>query len=63
MFHEDICKFTNVNISKLNFWVVICIAKDFIWTTLKAIFPNILIVLYPQIPDFQAVVSQNILPS
>ncbi len=35
MFHEDIC---TVNISKLNFWLVICIAKNFIWTTLKAIF-------------------------
>ncbi len=23
--------------SKLNFWLVICIAKNFIWTTLKAI--------------------------
>ncbi len=27
-----------VNISKLNFWLVICIAKNLIWTTLKAIF-------------------------
>ncbi len=32
------CKFPTVNISKLNFWLVICIAKNFIWTTLKAIF-------------------------
>ncbi len=32
------CKFTTVNISKLNFWLVICIAKNFIWTTLKVIF-------------------------
>ncbi len=32
------CKFPTVNISKLNFWLVICIAKDFIWTTLKMIF-------------------------
>ncbi len=22
----------------INFWLVLCIAKDFIWTTLKAIF-------------------------
>ncbi len=31
------CKFPTINISKCNFWLVICIAKDFIWTTLKAI--------------------------
>ncbi len=27
------CKFPTVNISKPNFWLVICIAKNFIWTT------------------------------
>ncbi len=32
------CKFPTVNIWKLNFWLVICIAKNFIWTTLKVIF-------------------------
>ncbi len=32
------CKFPTVNISKLHFWLVICIAKNFIWTTLKTIF-------------------------
>ncbi len=32
------CKCPTVNISKRNFWLVICIAKDFIWTTLKVIF-------------------------
>ncbi len=32
------CKFPTVNISKLNFWLVICITKNFIWTTLKVIF-------------------------
>ncbi len=32
------CTFSTVNISKLNFWLVICIAKNFIWTTLKVIF-------------------------
>ncbi len=38
MFHEDILvHICTVNISKLNFWLVICIAKNFIWTTLKAI--------------------------
>ncbi len=31
-------KCITVNISKLNFWLVICIAKNFIWTTLKMIF-------------------------
>ncbi len=31
-------KFPTVNISKLHFWLVICIAKNFIWTTLKMIF-------------------------
>ncbi len=31
-------KFLTVNISKPNFWLVICIAKSFIWTTLKMIF-------------------------
>ncbi len=43
--HDSImifCKFLTVNISKLSFhsrfWEVICIAKNFIWTTLKAIF-------------------------
>ncbi len=39
--------FCTVNISKLNFWLLICIAKNFIWTTLKKIF------LHPQISDFQ----------
>ncbi len=32
------CTFLTVNISKRNFWLVICIAKNFIWTTLKMIF-------------------------
>ncbi len=31
-------KFPTINISKLNYWLVICIAKNFIWTTLKVIF-------------------------
>ncbi len=31
-------KFPTINISKLNYWLVICIAKNFIWTTLKMIF-------------------------
>ncbi len=31
-------KCPTVNISKLNFWLLICIAKNVIWTTLKMIF-------------------------
>ncbi len=46
-----------VNISKLNFLLVICIAKNFIWTTLKAIFSIFRFFLHTQIPDFQIVVS------
>ncbi len=39
MFHEDICTFPTINIYiKLNYWLLICIAKNFIWTTLKMIF-------------------------
>ncbi len=34
MLHEDI---PTVNISKRNYWLLICIAKNFIWTTLKII--------------------------
>ncbi len=52
-------KFPTVNISKHNFWLVICIAKNFIWTTLKMIFSIYFnFFLHPQIPDFQIVVSQ-----
>ncbi len=32
------CKFPTVNPLKLNFLLVICIAKNFIWTNLKVIF-------------------------
>ncbi len=38
MFHEDIFFNSYCKYIKLNFWLVICIAKNFIWTTLKAIF-------------------------
>ncbi len=31
-------EFVTVNTSNLNFWLVICIAKNLIWTTLKMIF-------------------------
>ncbi len=32
------CTFSTLNISQRNFWLVICITKNFIWTTLKMIF-------------------------
>ncbi len=53
------CKFPTVNISERHFWLVICIAKNFIWTTLKVIFSIFIFFLHPQIPDFQIVVSQT----
>ncbi len=37
-FMKIFSKCPTVNISKLHFWLVICIAKNFIWTTLKEIF-------------------------
>ncbi len=53
------CKFPTVNISKLNFWVVICIAENFIWTNLNGDFLNISIFMHPQIPDFQILSNHN----
>ncbi len=41
------------------FWLVICIAKNLIWTTLKAIFSIFVFVLHSQIPDIQIVVYQS----
>ncbi len=38
MFHEIFCTFPTVNISKRHFSLVICIAKNVIWTTLNVIF-------------------------
>ncbi len=32
------CKSPTANISKLNYWLLICIAKNLIWTTLNMIF-------------------------
>ncbi len=46
-----------MHISKLIFLLVICIAKNLIWT-LKGDFLNILIFLHPQIADFQIAVSR-----
>ncbi len=46
MFHEDIC---TVNISKLNYWLLICIAKN----NFKDDFLNIQMFSHPQIPDLQ----------
>ncbi len=58
------CKFPTVNRSKLNFWLIICIAKNFIWTTLKVIFSIFRYVrfffwggVHSQTPDFQIVLS------
>ncbi len=51
--------FPTINISKLNYWLVICIAKNFIWTTLKAIFSIFFIFLHPQIPDFPILSYHN----
>ncbi len=51
------CKCLTINISKLNYWLVICIAKNLIWTNLKAIFLIFRFFLHPQIPDFQIFVS------
>ncbi len=45
--------FLTINISKRNFWLVICIAKNFIWTSLKMIFSIFRFFLHPQIPDLQ----------
>ncbi len=58
MFHEDIL---SVNILKLNFWLVICIAKN----KFKDDFLNIYIFLHSQIPDYQILsyINENILYS
>ncbi len=54
------CKCPTINISTLNFLLVICITKEFIWTTVKAIFSifEFFFVLDRQIPDFTIVVSR-----
>ncbi len=41
------------------FWLVICIAENFIWTTLKVIFSILRFFLHPQIPDFQILSDPN----
>ncbi len=53
------CTFPILNILKLNFWLVICIAKNFIWTTLKEIFSIFRFFLHPQIPDLQILSDHN----
>ncbi len=50
-------QFPTVHISKLNFWLVICIANNLIWTTLKVIFLIFWFFLHPQIPDFSQILS------
>ncbi len=57
MFHEDIKYISYRKYIKTKFVLVICIAKDFIWTTLKVIFSIFKICMHPQIPDFQIVVQ------
>ncbi len=59
MFHEDILWISYRKYIKTQFLISnICIAKNFIWTTLKVIFSIFRFFLHPQIPDFQIVVSQ-----
>ncbi len=41
------------------FWSLICISKNLIWTTLKAIFSIFRFFLQPQIPDFKIIVSRS----
>ncbi len=48
-------KFPTLNISKLNFWLEICIAENLVWTILKAI-SQYLVFLPPYISDIQVVV-------
>ncbi len=56
------CKFPIVNISKLNFLLLICFAKELIWT-IKGDFLNIkFFFLHPQIADFQIVVLVKYCP-
>ncbi len=53
------CKFPTINISKLNFWLVRCIAKNLIWTTSKAVFSIFGFLLHSHIPDFQVVIFRT----
>ncbi len=48
-------KLPTVNISNLNFCLVLLIEKNLIWTTLKAIVLNS---LHPQISDFQTTLKK-----
>ncbi len=65
MYQEDILNISyHKYIKTWPFLLVICIAKDLIWTTWKAIFSICRFCFHPQIPDIQIVVSQqNIVPS
>ncbi len=58
MFHEDILSILYHKYINKYIWLVICIAKDLIWTTLKAIVSIFKKMLHPHIPDFQIVVSR-----
>ncbi len=48
MFHEDILYISYHKYIKTKFFIIICIAKNFIWTTLKVIFSKN---VHPQITD------------
>ncbi len=47
------CKFPTINIPRLNFLLVICIVKDFIWNTLKAIFSIFFLFKFFALSDFR----------
>ncbi len=51
-------KFSTLNISKCNFELVICIAKNFIWTTLRRFSQYLGYILHPMMPDIQIVISR-----
>ncbi len=62
MFHEYILyvsdrKYIYIYIYIKQIGLVICIAKNLIWTTLKMIFSIFRFVMHPQIPDLQIVVQ------
>ncbi len=52
---EDIAYISYVTILKR--LLVVCVAKNFIWTTLNAIFSIFRFFLHPQIPDFNSCIS------
>ncbi len=57
MFYEDILYISYHKYIKCNFWLLICIAKNFMWTILKGNFLNMLPFFAP--PDFQILSYHN----